>query len=177
MGSQATGTVRGLHGWRRAVALVTGLGLAAAFAPTALADGSVVTRGDITAFATAAGQPITGRAQMVRTADGKTIVTLHVEGLAPNTTYGSHVHKQACADGEADGHYRFDPAGAATPPNEIWPGPFTTNDDGVGNANTIASGTAGSTAVSVVVHAPGGAKIACADLATDRPLPGIAPGG
>ena len=65
---------------------------------------------------------------------------------------------------DADGHYRFNPAGAATPPNEIWPGPFTTNDAGIGNGNTIADGTAGPTAVSVVVHAPGGAKIACADL-------------
>jgi hypothetical protein len=163
MRSQATGTARGSQGWRRSVALVTGLGLAAAFAPTALADGAVVTRGNIDAFATAAGQAITGRAQMVRTADGKTIVTLHVEGLAPNTAYPSHVHKQACADGEADGHYRFDPAGAATPPNEIWQG-FTTNAAGEGNGNAIAEGTAGSTAVSVVIHAPGGAKIACADL-------------
>jgi len=34
----------------------------------------------------------------------------------------------------------------------------------VGNANTIADGTAGAAAVSVVIHAPGGAKIACADL-------------
>jgi Cu-Zn family superoxide dismutase len=146
-----------------------------AFAPAALADGSTVTRGDFAAFATGVGQTITGRAQMVRTADGRTIVTIHVEGLAPNTTFGSHVHKQACADGEADGHYRFDPAGAAMPPNEIWPGPFTTNGDGIGNANTIAWGTAGSTAISVVVHAPGGAKIACADLAPNGPLPGIAP--
>ena len=51
-----------------------------------------------------------------------------------------------------------------TPPNEIWPGPFTTNEAGIGNSNTIAERTAGSTAVSVVVHAPGGTKIACADL-------------
>ena len=165
---------------RRRVRLGAGIAtvsLVLAFAPSVLADGSTVTRGNITAFATGVGQPITGRAQMVRTADGRTIVTVHVEGLAPNTTYASHVHKQACADGDADGHYRFDPAGAATPPNEIWPGPFTTNDDGIGNANTIASGTAGSAAVSVVVHAPGGAKIACADLTLDHPVPGNAPGG
>lgn len=151
------------HGRRRLAGLSTGLSLALALAPTALAGGATVTRGDIVAFATATGQPITGRAQMVRTADGKTIVSVHVEGLAPNTTYPSHVHKQACADGEADGHYRFDPAGAAVPPNEIWQG-FTTNDAGIGNGNTSAEGTAGSTAVSVVIHAPGGAKIACADL-------------
>jgi len=149
---------------RRLGALVAGLALSSAFASSVLAGGAVVTRGDLSAFAAGAGQAITGHAQMVRTPDGRTFVTVHVEGLAPGTTYASHVHKQACANGEADGHYRFDPAGAATPPNEIWPGPFTTNDAGIGNADTIAEGTAGPAAVSVVVHAPGGAKIACADL-------------
>jgi len=149
---------------RRLGALIAGLALSSAFASSVLAGGAVVTRGDLSAFAAGAGQAITGHAQMVRTPDGRTFVTVHVEGLAPGTTYASHVHKQACANGEADGHYRFDPAGAATPPNEIWPGPFTTNDAGIGNADTIAEGTAGPAAVSVVVHAPGGAKIACADL-------------
>ena len=52
---------------------------------------------------------------------------------------------------------------AAVPPNEIWLG-FTTNEAGIGNTNAIAYATAGPTAVSVVIHAPGGAKIACADL-------------
>lgn len=145
-------------------ALLATLAIGAAFAPTVLADGATVTRGDVAAFATGIGQPITGRAQMVRTAGGRTIVTIHVEGLLPNTTYASHVHAAACGVSDANGHYRFDPAGAATPPNEIWPGPFTTNDAGIGNGNTIADGTAGPTAISVVVHAPGGAKIACADL-------------
>jgi Cu-Zn family superoxide dismutase len=101
---------------------------------------------------------------MVRTADGRTIVSIHVEGLVPGTTYASHVHAAACAANSADGHFKFDPAGAATPPNEIWPGPITANDGGIGNGNTIADGTAGPAAASVVVHAPGGAKIACADL-------------
>ncbi len=137
--------------------------LVAAFAPTVLADGADVTRGDVAAFATAAGQPISGRAQMVRTADGKTTVSIHVEGLLPNTAYASHVHAAACAVGDADGHYKFDPAGPAAPPNEIWPG-FTTNAFGIGNGNATVDWTAGATAVSVVVHAPGGAKIACADL-------------
>ena len=132
-------------------------------APAVLAGGATVSRGDVAAFATGAGQSITGRAQMIRTADGRTIVSVHVEGLASNTTYGSHVHQQACAVGEADGHYKFDPAGPAAPPNEIWPG-FTTNAAGVGNGNATVSGSAGSNAVSVVVHAPGGAKVACADL-------------
>jgi hypothetical protein len=146
-----------------AVVVAAGLGLALAVVPGVVAGGAIVTRGELHSFATGVGLDLTGHAQMVRTADGKTIVFVHVEGLAPDTTYGSHVHKQACGDGDADGHFRFDPTGPAAPPNEIWPG-FTTNDVGVGNGNATVYGTAGSAAVSVVVHAPGGAKIACADL-------------
>jgi hypothetical protein len=148
---------------RRGAGAVLAAGvLVAAFAPSAL-GAATVTRGDLHEF-NGYGSTITGRAQMVRTADGRTIVSVHVEGLVPGLTYASHVHAAACATGLADGHYRFDPAGAAAPPNEIWPGPFTANEAGIGNADTIAEGTAGPTAVSVVIHAPGGAKIACADL-------------
>jgi hypothetical protein len=159
----ALDTLRRVRGRPRFAAFVVALSLGTAFAPTAMAAGATVTRGEIAAFATAAGQSITGHAVMIRTADGRTIVSVHVEGLAANTTYGSHVHQQPCGVDDADGHYRFDPAGPATPPNEIWPG-FTTNAAGQGNGNATADGTAGSAAVSVVVHAPGGAKIACADL-------------
>ena len=150
---------------RRAVRIgwIAATGLALVLAPSVLALGSTVTRGDIHAFATGFGQPISGRAQMLRTPDGKTIVSVHVEGLAANTTYGSHVHQLPCGTSDADGHYKHDPAGPATPPNEIWPG-FTTNGAGIGNGNATVDWTAGATAVSVVVHAPGGAKIACADL-------------
>jgi len=86
--------------------------------------------------------------------------------LRPDVTFGNGdpFDAAACGVGEADGHYRFDPTGPAAPPNEIWPGPLTTTPAGVGNGFTVADGTAGPEAVSVVVHAPGGAKIACADL-------------
>ena len=157
-------TQRLTHWTRRSrlAALVAASMLALTFASATFA-GATVTRGDFHSF-NAYGSTITGHAQMVRTADGRTIVMIHVEGLEPGWTYGSHVHKQACANGLAGTHYRFDPAGAGTPPNEIWPGPFTANPAGIGNSDTIADGTAGPTAVSVVIHAPGGAKIACADL-------------
>jgi len=144
-------------------AVLAGALLTVALVPSAAADAATVTRGDVHAFAAGAGMELAGRAQMVRTADGKTIVAIHVTGLAPDTTYGAHVHQQACGSGDADGHYRFDPAGPAAPPNEIWPG-FTTDAAGIGNGKATADGIAGPTAVSVVIHAPGGAKIACADL-------------
>ena len=131
--------------------------------PAAAADGAVVSRGDIHAFATGTGLEIGGHAQMVRTASGRTYVTVHAAGLLPNTTYPSHVHALPCGQADADGHYKRDPAGSATPPNEIWQG-FTTDADGVGNGRAVADFTAGATAVSVVIHAPSGAKIACADL-------------
>jgi hypothetical protein len=147
-----------------AVSLGMGLGLISlAGASGVIADEANVTRGDLRAFAAGAGLGLNGHAEMVRTADGKTIVTVHVEGLQPNTAYGSHVHQQACGAGDADGHYKFDPTGPAAPPNEIWPS-FTTNAAGIGNGRAVVYQTAGSAAVSVVVHAPGGAKIGCADL-------------
>jgi hypothetical protein len=137
--------------------------IALAVASGVMASGAIVTRGELDPFAAGLGLELSGHAQMVRTANGTTIVSVHVEGLAPNTTYGSHVHQQACSNGDADGHYKFDPTRPAEPPNEIWPG-FTTNSAGVGNGNATVYATAGPAAVSVVVHAPGGAKIACADL-------------
>lgn len=149
---------RGLH---RGTLAATILGLL--LAPSVLALGATITRGEIHAFAVGVGQPISGRAQMIRTPEGKTIVSVHVEGLSANTTYGSHVHQLPCDTSEADGHYKHDPAGPAAPPNEIWPG-FTTNAAGVGNGDATVDWTAGATAVSLVIHAPGGAKIACADL-------------
>ncbi len=159
-----TQTTRPRPRWRSsALTAAAVLAVTATFAPAVLAANATVTRGDLAAFATAAGQALSGRAQMVRTADGKTTVSIRVEGLLPNTAYASHVHAAACAVGDANGHYTFDPAGPALPPNEIWPS-FTTNAFGIGNGNATVDATAGAGAVSVVVHAPGGAKIACADL-------------
>jgi hypothetical protein len=79
------------------------------------------------------------------------------------------VHAAACSVGEADGHYKFPTAvegGASADGREIWPGPVTANPAGNASGRTVVGGTAGPTAVSVVVHREGAApnKLACADL-------------
>lgn len=117
-----------------------------------------------------AGAPasLEGHAQLVRTGDGKTIVSVHVRGLEARETYGSHVHNLPCNVRDGGGHYLHDGptgGGSDTEPNGIWPGPITTNAAGVGRGRVVVPVRAGDAAVSVVVHAPGGAKIACADLA------------
>ena len=130
---------------------------------TVSAGETLVTRGEFAAFATSSDPAITGHATMIRTADGKTIVNVSVRGLAPDTTYGSHVHAFACAENFAGGHYKHDITGPASPPNEIWPA-FSTNAGGIGSGKATMPWVARPEARSVVIHAPGGAKIACADL-------------
>ena len=143
-------------------------------APTA-ASSAQVTHGAFHQFAAGStqGLEISGHAVMVR-ANGRTHVVANVSGLSTNTAYAVHVHKQACSATDpvtglptfADGHYQFVPGtGSAyvNAVNEIWPG-FTTNAAGIGHGFAQNDGIAGPTAVSVVVHAPGSAKIACADL-------------
>lgn len=139
-----------------------------ALAVPALAGGSTVTSGEFATFAAGEGD-IAGHAKMVRRANGTTKVSIHVTGLDPNATYVSHVHKQACSEGEAGGHFMQDPGGAQMPPNEIWPGggEFTPNPGGVANERATVDYFANDDAVSVVVHVRAGAsspKVACADL-------------
>jgi hypothetical protein len=154
----------------RTLVATTALLVAIVLAVPALAGGAQITRGDLAFFADGSGlgySDVTGRVQMVRTGDGKTIVSIQVAGLTPGATYGSHVHNQSCATGSAGGHYSFGHpvvGGVGPGESEIWPGPFTANSAGHANGTAIVDETAGSTAVSVVIHAPGGQKVACADL-------------
>jgi hypothetical protein len=152
-------------------ATAAAVALGTAFTSTGSSAGAQVTRGPVRAFAAGASLDIDGQAQMVRRPSGTTVVELHVGGLVPGGSYASHVHKQACADGDADGH--FQQAGSeagTTPPNEIWPGdgPWTANAAGNASVRTTAPYVAGPGAVSVVVHdlslASTANKVACADL-------------
>lgn len=130
-----------------------------------LASGGHVTRGDFHTYAAGVdlGYEIAGHAHMTRTADTKTIVSTHATGLAANTAYGVHVHNMACNDSNGGGHYQDVVGGAVDAVNEIWP-LFTTNAAGIGNRYAANDFRARPEAQSVVIHAPGGARIACADL-------------
>jgi hypothetical protein len=152
---------------KRSVVGLVGALAVVLLATSASAGGAEVTSGNFAVFAAGTGSyDIGGRAQMVRTPSGQTIVSVVVSGLVPGAIYGSHVHEQACGIGAAGLHYRFDDSvpGGALDGHEIWPGPFTADAAGRAVGWTSVGDIAGDDAVSVVIHAPGGAKIACADL-------------
>lgn len=152
---------------RKRLATIVLLSLAVVVSGTgaALASGAQVTRGEVQTFATGLtrGYDISGRAQMVRTADGRTLTFVEVHGLVPDTTYPAHVHNAPCAVNSAGGHYQHVPGGPVNDINEIWLG-FTTDASGHGNGHAVNDFTARPEAQSVVIHDVDGARIACADL-------------
>ncbi len=129
------------------------------------ASGAQVTVGELNTFAAGPGRDydISGRVQMVRTANGQTLTTLQVSGLVDNTTYPAHVHNAPCNVGNGGGHYQDVVGGPVNNMNEIWPG-FTTNSSGHGSGYAANEFTARPEAQSVVIHDTDGARIACADL-------------
>lgn len=151
---------------------VAAVGAVVMTAGPAASSGAQMTQGDFQAFSAAVGSELSigGHAQMVRTADGTTKVSIHVTGLTPGDTYNSHVHAGSCAvNASGGGHYFFSgpvPDGDGPAADEIWPGPVTANGGGVANGITIVGAEADGTAASVVIHRSGAApnKIACADL-------------
>jgi len=138
-----------------------------ALALPALAGGAIVTRGEFASYASgpSLGYDVGGHAQMVRTADGQTIVTIQITGLKSGVTYGAHVHNLPCGVNNGGGHYQDVVGGPVDAANEIWPG-FTANPAGIGNGFASNDFTARPEAQSVVIHDPtaANARIACADL-------------
>ncbi len=119
-------------------------------------------------FAALPGYPqgvgIDGVAELVRNTDGSSIVQVQVVGLTANVKYGVHLHALPCS-ANGGGHYKISPIVEDTvESNEIWPG-FTTDADGVGQAEVSAAHRVRGDAMSVVVHEPMTMeKMACADL-------------
>ncbi|WP_340538112.1 PKD domain-containing protein [Nocardioides sp. GXZ039] len=108
---------------------------------------------------------LTGTAELVRTR-GQTHASLDVTGLKPEARHDVHVHEQACTDGNAGAHFRFDttkPFGAS---NEIWL-PFTSTTTGASGPVAVSQPQrAGAKAVSIVIHDPDtpSLRIGCVDL-------------
>lgn len=150
-------------GWLLLVVLV--LGAALSLVTVAAADGAQITGGELNTFAAGLtrGYDISGYAQMVRTADGKTLVSVQAWGLAAETTYPVHVHNAPCGVNNGGGHYQDVVGGPVDSANEIWPG-FTTNASGHGNGRAANEFTARPEAQAIVIHDTDGARIACADL-------------
>lgn len=126
--------------------------------------------------------PITsmqGSAEAYSIGGGKMRVKLTVSGLPANRPFGSHIHKLACDDNKAGGHYQNNPApdGGATDPmyanamNEVWLD-FVTDASGAGSAETTVDfiPRAGE-AKAVMIHdmktgmgGLAGAKLACISM-------------
>lgn len=105
-----------------------------------------------------------GRAQLVRTLAGATRIDVALAGLPANQTLTAHVHVGPCAY-QGAGHYKIEPLVAETvEENELWLR-VATSPDGVGRASVELAHMARGEALSIVVHATDGTKLACADLA------------
>lgn len=128
---------------------------------------SSVTEGQLQRLETTddAGVPeLEGEASMSRSLDGTTTIELSLEGLAPETDYGVHVHDMPCWLNSGGGHYKVDESvSAVVEENEIWLN-VTSNDDGEAERTVTTLYVPRAEAQSLVVHAPGGARLGCIDL-------------
>jgi len=141
--------------------------LMAAFlaSPTLAKEPTQVTRGNFVTYAAGleTGYHISGQTRMVRSAAGYTSVTVAIQGLTPNTSYGVNVHDQPCSNEAGSGHYQHEVGGAVDNINEIWQ-VMTARSNGYGNSKTVNDFVARSEARSVVIHNADNTSLACADL-------------
>lgn len=129
-------------GPRVAVAAAVGLFLGS---PALAGSDRIRAEGPLVSYSADIPSGAKARVQAVYNASGKTIVTLHVRGLRPNTQYGAHAHQAACGTtgGAAGAHFQnlMDPVSPsinpayANPRNEIWLD-LTTDESGHGVAQT-----------------------------------------
>lgn len=154
-----------MNPFRRLLILVLFLMLMLAKAGSAAAGAGQVASGDLKTYAAGLerGYQISGKAILLRTADGRTLAKVQAWGLASQTTYPVHVHNAPCAVNNGGGHYQHEVGGAVDSINEIWPG-ITSNVAGHGVGHAANDFTARPEAQAVVIHDTDGARIACADL-------------
>jgi len=150
--------------------ILTATGLAASTAPVDAHNGRSleVTNGRFQTLphdADGVHDEVKGGAIMFRFADA-TAVYVEVKGLAPDTTYPTHVHNQPCSSTPpGGGHYQNTVSGPVDATNEVWP-TVTTDDRGRGSGRAFHAFRARPEAQSVVIHHPANTSIrlACVDL-------------
>ena len=110
---------------------------------------------------------VSGTAYVAEDAPGApgTTWTVRMAGLAPDTEYVGHLHVDACSDGNAGDHFKFDPSGSDMPPNEVHIG-FTSDSAGNAEATVTNEQAVGEGVKAAVIHpaATMDNKLACADL-------------
>ncbi len=157
-----------------AAALLLGTGGAA----SAGGGGAQVTKASGPTYLYGTVNPLAGVAleiHAVQTPSGKTIVSLHATGFAPNLagrTFGAHVHVNACgATGAAAGpHHQNSLPTTDLEAREIWLD-LTVGADGTAQARATRDWVFTSSAQSVVVHesptdpttGAAGPRLACTD--------------
>lgn len=94
-----------------------------------------------------------------------TTVTLSMRGLDPDADYISHLHVNPCSEENGGPHFRFDPDGPGTPPNEVHLA-FTSDAKGKGTMTVNNDRRTGKGAASLVVHPQLALdnRIACVDF-------------
>ena len=113
---------------------------------------------------------LAGTAELTDSAGGGSDVSIALSGLKPNVRYLAHVHEGTCNQPDPGGpHFKFDPGGTDTPPNEIHLR-FASNatrhaSARVHSARRVGAGAAGS----VVVHLDAPANPAAAAAGTSTP--------
>jgi Cu/Zn superoxide dismutase len=97
--------------------------------------------------------------------DKGTTVTVTMTGLKPGQAYMAHLHAHACAKDNGGPHFKFAPAGPATPPNEVHLG-FTADGAGKASMTVTSDRKVGDGARAVVVHPLDAMdnRLACADF-------------
>ena len=137
--------------------------------PAEEVKGAALARGEFELLDTrpAGYDDVQGTTVIARSMRGTTVTT-ELTGLEPNVNFISHLHAQACSDGNAGPHYQFEVGGSTTPPNEIHLA-FTSDEDGRGFMTAENTRVAGAEAVAFVVHPADllDNKVACADFVAD----------
>lgn len=131
-------------------------------------EGAQVSSGRVQTLAGWPGDDLEGGAVMIRSggAGGRTIISIHLRGLDPNTTYPVHVHNRPCSfTPPGGGHYQHLVGGAVDATNEVWP-TVSTNAHGNGVGFATHDHRARQEAQAIIVHNPANTSIrlACIDL-------------